>query len=50
MKVKAAIIFLTLALTALIVSGGYGYWQEDLTIKGSITAVSPKSAGVEVNK
>ncbi|UWG98622.1 hypothetical protein LPY66_07475 [Dehalobacter sp. DCM] len=42
MKGKIAIVALCLIAGCLLTSGGYGYWQKDLTIKGIITVTEPE--------
>lgn len=41
MKLKITILLVSLLSATLVISGGYGYWQKDLTIKGNITVVRP---------
>jgi hypothetical protein len=42
MRLKILILFVSLLCSMLVISGGYGYWQKDLTIKGNITVVKPE--------
>lgn len=39
MKIKVIIVMISLATATVFVSGGYGYWQKELTISGTITVV-----------
>jgi len=41
MKIKIYFILVSLLCAIIFVSGGYGYWQKDLTIEGNITVVKP---------
>jgi len=43
MKIKGnvVIILISLATATVFISGGYGYWQKELTIEGDITVVKP---------
>ncbi|MGE4274068.1 MAG: hypothetical protein AB7E31_14600 [Desulfitobacterium sp.] len=43
MKIKGnvVIILISLATASVFISGGYGYWQKELMIKGDITVVKP---------
>jgi len=41
MRLKIPVLTVSLLCAMIIISGGYGYWQKDLTIKGNITVVRP---------
>ena len=43
MRLKIPVLLVSLLSAMILVSGGYGYWQKDLTIKGNITVVSPET-------
>lgn len=39
MKAKVSILVVSLVMASVFVSGGYGFWEKELTIKGDITVV-----------
>jgi len=41
MKIKGIILLTSLVTALVLTSGGYGYWQKELTIEGDITVVKP---------
>lgn len=43
MKKKLTVIIVSLVFAMFIISGGYGYWSETLTVEGTITIYPPQS-------
>lgn len=43
MKIKGMIVLSSLVTAAVLISGGYGYWEKELIIEGDINVVKPES-------
>lgn len=43
MRLKISFLLVSLLCAIIFVSGGYGYWQKELTIEGNITVVEPNA-------
>lgn len=41
MKKKLPIIFVSIIAAFVLISGGYGFWEKELTISGTITVTEP---------
>lgn len=42
MKSKIIVILMSVLIATLLMSGGYGDWHKDLTIKGEISVIQPE--------
>lgn len=48
MKIKVMIVMISLLTASVFLSGGYGFWQKELTIKGDITVIPDAKKAIPV--